>query len=65
MPTATFFVLIPSWGEKKRESFCSRQNPIAVNLLWYFFLARPKTLKNDGGKLIYVEESVAEHRAFP
>ncbi len=33
MPMANFFILIPSVGKKERESFCSRQNPLAVNLL--------------------------------
>ena len=33
MPTANFFILIPTCEKKERESFCSRQNLIAVNLL--------------------------------
>ncbi len=33
MPTANFFTLIPTCEKKERESFRSRQNLIAVNLL--------------------------------
>jgi hypothetical protein len=33
MPTANFFILIPTYEKKERESFRSRQNLIAVNLL--------------------------------
>ena len=33
MPTANFFILIPTRIKRERESFRSRQNPIAVNLL--------------------------------